>query len=1031
MICPQCQSDIPTNAAFCDECGARLETACPNCGEANRRTARFCRNCGQSINHPATNVPVLPVGIPAPETYVPKHLAEKILASRHILEGERKQVTVMFADIRGSTNLVEGVDPEEAQKIIDPVLHVMMDAVHRYEGTVNQVLGDGVMALFGAPLAHEDHALRACYSALAMQEDMRRHRRKLGQSEESGLQIGIGMNSGEVVVRSIDNDLNIEYSALGQTTHLAARMQELAGRGSILMTASTLRQVEGFIQVKSLGAVQAKGVSHLVEAYELVGATSARTRVQAGAARGLTPLVGRRTEIEVFNKLVERAGGGKGQILAMVGEPGMGKSRLVHEFTRHQLRPGWLVLEGASVSYGKATPYLPLVEMLRRYFQIADREGSENIRDQVVMHIVELDGMLKDAIPPILSLLGALPDASNSPVADQRNSSSGLQDVAEMIGRFNSMDPQQRRRYTLEAVKRVLIRESQRQPILVVFEDLHWVDTETQAFLDSLLDSLPMARILLLVNYRPGYVHTWNDKTYYTQIRIDPLQPTSAEELLQHLLGPHKDLVPLKELLIQRTEGNPFFAEESVRSLVETGVLVGEKRMFRPGLRIDEICIPSTVQNVVADRIDRLPTEEKHLLQTAAVIGVIVPLPLLRAVAALSEDELRGYLAHLQAAEFLYETKLFPQLEYTFKHALTNEVAYGALLHERRTGLHAQIVGAIEKLDAGNLPEKIEQLAHHAFCGELWEKAVSFQRQAGAKALARSANVEGVLFFERALVALKKWPDSRVKLEQAVDLRLELRNALFLLGEFDRLYHYLKEAEAFAETLGDQRRLGSALNFIISYFVLMGNHQRATEIAQRALKVGDRDMSLNVVTHYYLGVACHHMGRYRESMSVLTQAIANVDTANLRLERFGTANIISVICRVWKVQCLAQLGAFREGLLNAREAIQIAEESKHPYSLAYARCSQGLLLLVQGEIDEAIRVLEECTKLCHLAEIRVLFPQIASYLGLAFALSGRLDEAIPLMEKADEETGHIGRKAGQSLRIAWHGHANLLAGRIV
>ena len=314
----------------------------------------------------------------------------------------------------------------------------------------------------------------------------------------------------------------------------------------------------------------------------------------------------------------------------MVGEPGMGKSRLVHEFTRHQLRPGWLVLEGASVSYGKATPYLPLVEMLRRYFQIADREGSENTRDQVVMHIVELDGMLKDAIPPILSLLGALPDASNSPVTDQRDSLSGLQEIAEMIRRFNSMDPQQRRRYTLEAVKRVLIRESQRQPMLVVFEDLHWVDNETQAFLDSLLDSLPLARILLLVNYRPGYVHSWNDKTYYTQIRIDPLQPTNAEELLQHLLGPNKDLVPLKELLIQRTEGNPFFAEESVRSLVETGILTGEKRMFRPGLKIDEICIPSTVQNVVADRIDRLPIEEKHLLQTAAVIGVIVPLPLLR-----------------------------------------------------------------------------------------------------------------------------------------------------------------------------------------------------------------------------------------------------------------------------------------------------------------------------------------------------------------------------------------------------------------
>ena len=305
---------------------------------------------------------------------------------------------------------MEGLDPEEAQKLIDPVLQIMMDAVHKYEGTVNQVAGDGIMALFGAPLAHEDHALRACYAALAMQEEMRRYRQTLGQSEESGLQIGVGMNSGEVVLRSIDIDINIEYTAIGHTTHLAARLQELAGRGMILMTASTLRQVEGFVQVKSLGTVQAKGISRPVEAHELLGATSARTRIQAGAGRGLTPLVGRRTEIEVFNKLVEEAGGGNGQLLAMVGEPGMGKSRLVHEFTRHQLRSKWLVLEGASVSYGKATPYLPLVEMLRHYFQLVDGTANESIRDQVVTHILELDHRLNDAIPPILSLLGIPPD---------------------------------------------------------------------------------------------------------------------------------------------------------------------------------------------------------------------------------------------------------------------------------------------------------------------------------------------------------------------------------------------------------------------------------------------------------------------------------------------------------------------------------------------------------------------------------------------------------------------------------------------
>src|SRR5215470_17025804 len=515
MICPQCQRENLPDSIFCDRCGMRFETVCCHCDEPNRLDATFCRICGQLIDQTATTAPARVGGVPTPDSYVPKHLAEKILASRQSLEGERKQVTVLFADIRGSTSLLEGLDPEEAQKLIDPVLRVMMEAVHRYEGTVNQVLGDGIMALFGAPLAHEDHALRACYTALAMQEEMRRYRRKLGQSEESGLQIGIGLNSGEVVVRSISNDLNVDYSALGHTTHMAARMQELAAGGTTLITAPTLRQVEGFVQLKSVGAVAVKGVSQPVEAFEVVAVTAARTRVQAAAVQGLTPLVGRRREIEVFSELIEEAGSGKGQILAMVEEPGLGKSRLVHEFTRHQLRPRWLVLECASVSYGKATPYFPLIEMLHRYFQIADGEGSDNIREQVVMHILELDNMLKDAIPPILSLLGALPDVSSPAPWTQ------FKELVDATERYLGTDPQQRRRYTFDALKRVLIRESQRQPLLIVFEDLHWIDSETQAFLDSFVESLPMARIVLLVDYRPEYSHRWGDKSYYTQIRVD------------------------------------------------------------------------------------------------------------------------------------------------------------------------------------------------------------------------------------------------------------------------------------------------------------------------------------------------------------------------------------------------------------------------------------------------------------------------------------------------------------------------------
>src|SRR5947207_8531417 len=409
----------------------------------------------------------------------------------------------------------------------------------------------------------------------------------------------------------------------------------------------------------------------------------------------------------------------------MVGEPGMGKSRLVYEFIHSHVPPDWRVFEAPSVSYGKAAPYFPVIELIRRYFDISEGEEIESIREKIIDHVLKLDEMVKDAIPPILALVGALPDYKDGRPRSY-GSNGGQQNVLDSIQKFKDMEPQQRRRHTFEALKRVMIRESQKQPLLLIFEDLHWIDNETQAFLDDLVESLPMARMLLLVNYRPGYIHSWADKSYYTQIRVDPLQSASAEELLHHLLGNDKELAPLKELLIKRTDGNPFFAEESVRSLVETGFLTGTKGAYRPGLKIDSISIPSRVQNVVADRIDRLHIEKKHLLQTAAVIGAMVPFRLLRAVAGLPEDELYDHLSALQAAEFLYETNLFPEVEYSFKHALTTEVAYGALRHDRRILLHARVVKALEEITENTSHDHLDKLAHHAYQGECWEKAVAY-----------------------------------------------------------------------------------------------------------------------------------------------------------------------------------------------------------------------------------------------------------------------------------------------------------------
>ena len=548
-----------------------------------------------------------------------------------------------------------------------------------------------------------------------------------------------------------------------------------------------------------------------VEAFELTGAGPVRTHLQAAVARGLTRFVGRQHELDTLCKALERAQSGHGQVVALVGEAGVGKSRLFYELTRSQRTQGWLLLESSSVSYGKATSYLPLIELLKGYFQVETGDPEQRIREKLAGKLLMLDKTLMPLLPAFLALLDV-------PVDDSQ---------------WHDLDPPQRRQQTLEAVKRLLLRESQMQPLLLLFEDLHWIDAGTQAFLDSLLESLPTAPVLLLVNYRPEYQHSWGSKTYYTQLRLDPLPPESAEELLQALVGDDPSVQSLKRLLIARTEGNPFFLEENVRTLVETRALVGERGAYRLVQDLHTLQMPPTVQAVLAARIDRLPPDEKRLLQTAAVLGKDVPFALLHAIAEVPEDALRLGLAHLQAAEFLYETSLFPELEYTFKHALTHEVAYGGILHERRRALHARIVEAMEQRYAERLAEQVEQLAHHALRGEVWEKVLLYCRQAGTKALARSANREAVAYFEQALGALTHLPDSRERREQAIDLRFDLRPALVPVGEMGQLFAYMREAELLAEALGDQRRLGRALIYLTRAFWEMGDQERALETGQR------------------------------------------------------------------------------------------------------------------------------------------------------------------------------------------------------
>jgi class 3 adenylate cyclase/tetratricopeptide (TPR) repeat protein len=941
----------------------------------------------------------------SPESYTPKHLAEKILTSKAALEGERKQVTVLFADLKGSMELLADRDPEDARKLVDPVLSLMIDAVHHYEGTVNQVMGDGIMALFGAPVAHEDHAVRACYAALRMQDDVWRYSDDLRRGQGVEVQIRVGVNSGDVVVRAIGSDLHMDYTAVGQTTHLAARMEQLAAPGSIRVTKGTLHLVEGLVEVNPLGPVPIKGLGEPVEVFELVSGGTARTRLEAAERRGLTRFVGRSAEMEQIRDALGRASTGRGQVVAVVGEPGVGKSRLFWEFTHSHHVRGWSIVQSTSVSYGEATAYLPVIDLLRGYFQIEARDNARQLRERITGKVRSLDRALEPTLPAFLALL----------------------DVATDDEAWTRLDSLQRRQRTLDAVKRLLLRESEVRPLVVIFEDLHWIDGETQALLDGLVESLPAARLLLLVNYRPEYSHAWGSKTYYLQLRIDPLPPENADELLDALLGTDADLGPFKRLLIERTEANPLFLEESVRALAETEALTGKTGAYRLTRSIAQLKMPETVQAILAARIDRLAPEEKRLLQAAAVIGKDVPMALLLAISDAPEPDVRAELTRLQSAEFLYEVRLFPDLEYTFKHALTHEVAYQGLLQDRRCDLHARITEAIERLAAERVAEQAERLAYHALRGELWEKAVTYLRQAGLRATARGAYREAVAHLEQALGALRRLSGTRERTELTIDINRELGAALNAMGEWARQREILSEAEVLARSLGDQRRLRRIAAGMVNLCVLAGDYDGAVNFGTEALAIGRTrgDRSIEVIATNNLGRAHLARGEFSEAATLFQRNVAL--EGELRTERFGTNTIQLAYSEAGLAEVLSELGRFDAAIGHAEAAIQIAEAADHPFTLYFALVACGLTHLRRGDLPHANRVLKRGLDLSHLRQdFRAYF---AAPLGVAYAHADRAGDALQLVTSAAEDFHRRPLHFRPALILLCAGRTYLSAGR--
>jgi class 3 adenylate cyclase/tetratricopeptide (TPR) repeat protein len=962
-----------------------------------RPNQNYCGNCGGLLK-------TLPENLSRVQT--PQHLVKR---ARGSAEGERKIATVLFADIASSTALIGNRDAEDARRILKPTVDSMIDIVHQYDG-ITREQGDGIMASFGAPIALEDHAVRACYAALDMQEALHTQAAEVGRELGMLFEVRIGINSGPVVVTINHQEGDfIDFRVDGIPTHIAKRVESLARPGTILLTRDTLALAEGFFRVKTIGRVPLRGIAGEVAICELKGVNT-RMRMRALAVRGLSHFVGRQGEIESLGRAAAWAGAGHGQVVALVGEAGVGKSRIFLEFARSLGRQGWLILEGGSVSYGKATSYLPLIDLLSRYFEIQGRDTEQQIRERLARKLLALgDEKLLAQLPLFAGALRI-----------------GVSDDA-----WANLTPSERQSLTFDAIKRLLVRESENQPLCLMFEDLHWIDAETQTFLEMLLESVPAARILLLVNYRPEHENRWAGKSYFSQMRVDPLPVASADELLDKLLGPGAELLPIKKRLIEATQGNPLFLEESVRSLIESGALDQVSGHWRPVGSLPADFVPRTIEALLAARIDRLRPELKELLQCASVIGDDIKEPLFVAVTGLAQPDLRRAARDLQAAEFLYEKALFPETEYAFRHSMTREVAYASLLRERRMILHVRVARSLETLAAGRIDEHVERLADHAEKGGIWDKALEYLQRSGVKAYSLHANADAARFFERALTVLKKLPETPDNLRQAVDLRFELRNALLPLGETDRILRSLDELDPILARLGDKLRSARYAAFRCNHHFLIGQQRRAIEFGETGVQLA-RECGDRVVlgeSLYRLAQSYYALGEYRQAIMLLEQGLEF--TANeLRRDRRDLSIIPAVMNRTWLVTALVECGHFSAGMNHAKRALEIAEGAEHPLSEVLGWLSIGHVLLRKGELEGAVSALERGLDLCDRWSFRVWRPRLASTLAVAYARSRRTAQGLQLAQEAvsDAEQMHlIADKPGLLIRL---GQVSLLGSQI-
>ena len=955
MECPKCRSENRDGVNFCEECGAKMEMACPNCGAVIPLGKKFCGHCGHKLQPPVSSPSP---DYSKPNAYTPRFMAEKILTTRSAIEGERKLVTVLFADVANYTSISERLDPEEVHQIMDGCFKILMDEIHKFEGTINQFTGDGVMALFGAPLAHEDHAQRACYASLAIQKTMADFGEGIKKRHGLDFKMRIGLNSGQVVVGAIGDDLRMDYTAIGDTTNLGSRMESMAKPGTILVSAKTYRLVKDFFALKSLGKAHVKGKAEEQDIYELVETRRVVTRLEASASKGLTEYVGHEPEMEAIQKAFEKTRSGSGQVMGIVGEAGVGKSRLILEY-RKNLSDEFIHFEGRCLQFGDTIPFLPLLDILKSYFEIQEGDQGQVVKRKIEEKILELDHDMFNGIPAVQDLLSLQVDDQN----------------------WIDLEPRIKRERTFEVMRDLVIRVSEENPLILVIDNLQWVDKTSEEFLDYLIGWLAHTRIFLLLLYRPEYTHPWGSRSYYSQIGLDELSSVKSLELITSILKGIGVTSELRDLILNRTGGNPLFIEELIYTLLENGSIARNNNQYVLSGKRSEIHVPDTIQGIIAARMDRLEDNIKRTMQVASVIGRDFAYSILQIITGL-QSELKSYLIRLQDLEFIYEKRLFPELEYFFKHAVTQEVAYDSLLLQRRKALHEKIGHAIEQFHREKLEEYYEILAYHYDRSEDSENAYRFLRLSGDKAMRNNSVWEAYRYYQQAMVVLKRFaPSNEIKKRQLETVHLWLIPTI-VLGFPEESLQGLAEGERLSKELGEDRSLTRIYSNMGLYYSIRGRINDGITFTRKAFDAAEKIQDVELMSQSGPDLCLSYMskGDFVEAIDVGSKVLRLIEKTGTQSETFGgPAKVypafLSICGYNWGL-----LGNFKKAASFCKKGLSVANDLGSPLTIGLCEYYDASVLLLKGELRAAKEHFEMGIKI--LEEVKFIQPLALAWSGL-------------------------------------------------